>query len=354
MTLRGRPLRFLLLALVAAVTLTVVALGRERGERPLLTADEARRLEEVTRELERVNLPSVGLGESSPVRVTLAGWKTNGQRQLVPLTEFRPGGPGRDGIPALTRPRVVPVASVRHLAANAPVIEVVVGGEARAYPLEVLVWHEIANDVLGGRPVAVTFCPLCNTALAFDPTVDGRVLEFGATGLLRNSDLVMYDRQTETWWQQFGGLGLIGDLAGTKLRRIPARIVRWDAFARAHPAATVVGRETGYDRPYGTNPYPGYDDADSGPWFTAANEDDRRLRPKERVVFVEHADDAVAVPHTALRGGRTVRVRLGGRELTVRAARGGVDVRSGGRTVAYTEPFWFAVAAFRPTVRIVR
>jgi len=308
----------------------------------------------VTRELEQMNLPTVGLGEFSPARVTLAGWRTNGKRRLVPLTAFRPGGPGRDGIPALTRPRVVPVSAVRHLAPRAPVIELVVAGKVRAYPLEVLVWHEIVNDVLGGHPVAVTFCPLCNTALVFDPRVGGRVLEFGTTGLLRNSDLVMYDRQTETWWQQFGGLGLIGDLAGTRLRRLPARIVRWDAFARAYPAATVVGRETGYDRPYGTNPYPGYDDADSGPWFAAANEDDRRLRPKERVVFVERGGEAVAVPVASLRGGRTGRVRLGGRELTVRADRGGVDVRSGGRTIAYTEPFWFAVAAFRPNARIVR
>ena len=114
-------------------------LARDRGEPPLLTAEEARRLEEVTRELERMNLPSVGLGEFSPVRVTLAGWKTNGKRRLVPLAEFRPGGPGRDGIPALTRPRVVPVAAVRHLQPQAPVIELVVSGEARAYPLEVLV-----------------------------------------------------------------------------------------------------------------------------------------------------------------------------------------------------------------------
>jgi len=179
------------------------------------------------------------------------------------------------------------------------------------------------------------------------------VLEFGTTGLLRNSDLVMYDRQTETWWQQFGGLGLIGDLAGTRLRRLPGRIVSWDAFASA-PAGTVVGRDTGHDRPYGTNPYPGYDDAESGPWFAARNEDDRRLLPKERVVFVEHAGEAVAVPLSALRGGRTVRVGLGGRELTVRIAGGGVDVRSGGRAIPHTEPFWFAVAAVRPNVRIAR
>src|ERR687898_980854 len=347
-------MRALLPLLVAApLALALVALAPDGGERPLLTPEEERRLDEVTRELERMNLPLVGLGEFSPARVTLAGWKTNGKRRLVSLAEFRPGGPGRDGIPALTRPRVVPVSGVRHLAPQAPVIELVVRGEVRAYPLEMLVWHEIVNDVLGGRPVAVTFCPLCHTALVFDPRVAGRVLEFGTTGLLRNSDLVMYDRQTETWWQQFGGLGLIGELAGTRLRKLPARIVRWDAFARAHPRATVVGRETGHDRPYGTNPYPGYDDADSGPWFAAANEDDRRLRPKERVVFVEQAGDAVAVPVAAIQGGRTVRVRLAGRELTVRSARGGVDVRSGGRAIPHTEPFWFAVAAFRPNVRIV-
>ncbi|MBA3348877.1 MAG: DUF3179 domain-containing protein [Actinobacteria bacterium] len=344
----------LLLVLTASLGVGLVSLARDGGERPLVTPEEAKRLEEVTRELEKMNLPSVGLGEFSPARVTLAGWKTNGKRRLVPLAEFRSGGPGRDGIPALTRPRVVPVSAVRHLAPQAPVIELVLAGAARAYPLEVLVWHEIVNDVLGGRAVAVTFCPLCNTALVFDPRVGGRVLEFGVTGLLRNSDLVMYDRQTETWWQQFGGLGLIGDLAGTRLRSLPARIVRWDAFAKAHPDGTVVGRETGHDRPYGTNPYPGYDDADSGPWFAAANEDDRRLRPKEVVVFVEQAGEAIVVPVSVLQGGRTVRARLAGRELTVRRVRGGVEVLSGGRAIPHTEPFWFAVAAFRPNVRIVR
>ncbi len=116
----------------------------------------------------------------------------------------------------------------------------------------------------------------------------------------------------------------------------------------------MVSRATGYDRPYGENPYPGYDDADSAPWFAVANEGDRRLRPKDRVVFFEQSGDAVAVPVSALAGGRVVRVSLAGGHVTVRLADGGVDVRRGRRALAHTEPFWFAVAAFRPNVRIIR
>ena len=349
-----RPVHIVLFLAAGLALAALVAIGRDGGDRSLLTPEEAQGLEELEQRLEAMDLPRGGMGEGSPPRPLLDGWRTNGARRLVPLGEFAPGGPGRDGIPALTRPEVVRVAEVRHLAAGAPVIELVAGGEARAYPLDVLIWHEIVNDVLGGRPVTVTFCPLCNTAIVFDPRVDGRVLEFGTTGLLRNSDLVMYDRETETWWQQFGGRALVGDLAGRRLRMLPARIVAWEAFARAHPDATVVGRDTGHDRPYGQNPYPGYDDLDSGPWFATANEDDRRLQPKARVVFFERGGKAVAVPLTALQGGRTVRVPLAGGEVVVRVRRGGVDVRSGGRPLPHTLPFWFAVAAFRPDVHIIR
>lgn len=310
-----------------------------------------------------------GLGEASPPDLR-AGWKTDFTRHTVPLSQFRSGGPGKDGIPAITRPRFVEPASADYLARDEPVIEVVVNGDARAYPIQILIWHEIVNDTIGGVPVAVTFCPLCNTALVFDRRMRGRTLEFGTTGNLRNSDLVMYDRGTESWWQQFGGAGLVGFYAGARLRALPAPVVAWSEFAARHPNGRVLSRSTGYDRPYGQNPYPGYDDVASSPIFPAANADDRRLHPKERVVFVEHAGEAVAVPFASLQARRVVRVRLGGDELVVRWRPGvrssldaeeiadGRDVGSAsatlnGRPVPFDQPFWFAVAAFRPDVRIV-
>jgi Protein of unknown function (DUF3179) len=299
------------------------------------------------------------------------GFKTDFCRHLAPLLEFQPGGPGKDGIPALDHPRFAPASSIHWLSSREPVIELAVGRNVRAYPLQILIWHEIVNDRIGGTPVSVTFCPLCNTAIAFDRRVDGRTLSFGTTGNLRNSDLVMYDRQTESWWQQFGGEGLVGHFAGRRLRQLPARIVAWREFERAHPDGLVLTRNTGFSRPYGQNPYAGYDDVSSPPFFGAAHGNDRRLPPKERVVFVERGRDTAAVPFSVLQRRRLVRLSIGGHDLVIRWRAGvasaldsssiprGRDVGAAsvterGGPVAFDEPFWFTVAAFRPHVRIVR
>jgi hypothetical protein len=321
--------------------------------------------------------PSQPAEEPKPdneLSVETGGWKTDFSKHTVPLSEFRSGGPGKDGIPAIDEPKFVSIEEADEwLDDREPVIELEVEGEARAYPIQILIWHEIVNDTVAGQPVAVTFCPLCNTALVFDRRLDGRVLDFGTTGNLRSSDLVMYDRQTESWWQQFGGDAVVGELAGAELTPIPARIVAWEDFAARHPDGDVLSRETGHDRAYGANPYRGYDDVDSGPLFGAANSDDDRLAPKERVVFIERGDDAVAVPFTALEKLGRVEVEVGGESLEViwvpgvRSSLdspnvfegrtvGSADVRSldSGAPVAFDTPFWFAVAAFRPDVEIVR
>jgi hypothetical protein len=300
-----------------------------------------------------------------------SGWKTDFHRATVPLAEFQAGGPGKDGIPALDHPHVLPVRQVGFLKAREPVIELVTHGQARAYPLQILIWHEIVNDRIGGLPVAVTFCPLCNTAIAFDRRVRNRTLSFGTTGNLRNSDLVMYDRQTETWWQQFGAEGVVGHYAGARLRQLPAGIVSWQAFRTRHPGGLVLSRDTGYPRPYGQNPYVGYDDVTSPPFFPVANGNDHRLRPKDRVVFIESGRDAVAVPFTALAKQKRIETTVGRLYLEIRWE-GGVSsaldtgqvatgrevgsarVLAAGRPVPFSEPFWFAVAAFRPHVRIIR
>ncbi len=299
-------------------------------------------------------LPVVGLGEAGPVEVSTAGWRTDFSKALVPLSEFRPGGPGKDGIPAIDRPRFAPARVVANVKPGEPVIELAVEGEARAYPLQVLVWHEIVNDEVGGVPVAVTYCPLCRTAIAFDRRVDGRILSFGVTGNLRDSDLVMYDRQTESWWQQFGGEALVGAYAGTELEQVPARIVSFEDFSSRHPDGLVLTRETGYDRPYGRNPYPGYDDVSSGPWFSARNEDDDRLLPKEVVVFVEHGGESAAVPRAVLSKRGRLELELGGARIVLSMRDGTVEALADGRPVVFSEPFWFAVAAFRPDVRVLR
>ncbi len=165
----------------------------------------------------------------------------------------------RDAIPAIEDPKFVPVAKSANIDEREPVIGVTIGGAARAYPLQVMTWHEIVNDVVGGVPIAVTYCPLSNSIIVFDRRLDGQVLSFGATGRLRHSNLVMYDRESETWWQQFTGEGLVGERAGAQLEILPARLESLARFrARAPQGVVLVPRNAGM-RPYGQNPYPHYD-----------------------------------------------------------------------------------------------
>jgi len=211
------------------------------------------------------------------LRSRYPGWLTDFTKHVVPFSEFQDGGPPRDGIPPIDHPQAVSLkAGDRFLSGREPVIAVRVGDQVRAYPEQVLVWHEIVNDVLGGRPIAVTYCPLCNSAIAFDRVVGRTALTFGTTGKLRDSDLVMWDRQTQSWWQQFTGTALAGAYTGNVLRPIDTQVLSWAQFETAYPYATVLSRPAGFDRPYGQNPYVGYDTVTSSqPTFYRGHLDPR-------------------------------------------------------------------------------
>lgn len=240
-------------------------------------------------------------------------WRTDFSRHAVPLEEIVSGGPPKDGIPALDEPRFTSVAEAdTWLSDRDPVVLVEEGDEAKAYPLQILMWHEIVNDLVGGRPLAVTFCPLCNTALAFDRRLDGSLLDFGTTGRLRHSDLVMYDRQTESWWQQATGEGIVGLYAGRRLEFVSAPVVSWEDFKSTHPEGHVLSRRTGYDRPYGENPYTRYDDAKGSPIasFFQGRRDDR-LPAMARVVAVSLGGEDVAYPFTLLRERPAINDKVG-------------------------------------------
>ena len=249
--------------------------------------------------------------------IVTAGWKTDFSKHSVPLTEIISGGPPRDGIPPIDDPQFVSADEAdQWLGQQEPVVFFELNGDAKAYPLQIMTWHEIVNDVVGGVPVAVTFCPLCNSAITFDRRLDGVVYDFGTSGKLRNSDLVMWDRQTESWWQQFTGEAIVGELTGKKLTFLSSTIISWEDFKSFHPDGKVLSRDTGYSRPYGENPYVGYDQVDIPP-FLFRGETDGRLLPKERVAAVTIGDVDVAFPFSTLEKERVVNYTAGEQDLVV-------------------------------------
>lgn len=245
-------------------------------------------------------------------------FKTDFSRHTVPYTEILSGGPPKDGIPAIDTPAFISVGEAdAWLQDQEPVILVQVGEDARAYPLQILIWHEIVNDTVGGKALTVTFCPLCNTAIVFERTVDGQVLDFGTTGRLRYSNLVMYDRQTESWWQQAGGDAIAGEMAGRRLAFYPAAIVAWADFRSAYPAGRVLSNETGFLRDYGRNPYVGYDDVDQPPWLYQGPATPGQMPPMARVLTVDGGSEAVAYPYDALQTAGVVNDAVAGKPVVV-------------------------------------
>jgi hypothetical protein len=273
-------------------------------------------------------------------------WSTDFSQHSAPFSEFVGGGPPKDGIPSIDDPKFVPVGKAdEFLTPREPVAVVELGGEARAYPFQILIWHEIVNDEIAGEPVAVTYCPLCNSTVVFRRELEGRAVEFGTTGMLRNSDLVMYDRETESWWQQITAEAVVGELTGEELEVLPSRILSWGGFRRAHPDGQVLSRDTGVRRDYGSNPYAGYDsDPDSHP-FLLRGEADRSLPPKERVAAIRTGErSAVVYPFSRLNDEAPINDVVEGRPLIVFfdpnvASALDASSISGGRSVGSTAVF---------------
>jgi hypothetical protein len=199
--------------------------------------------------------------------------------------EIMSGGPPKDGIPALDNPDFVPVAGLVGFSPREPVITLEIEGELpRAYPIRYLTWHEIVNDEVGDVPVAVTFCPLCNSGITFDRRTDAGVLSFGVSGKLRNSDMVMYDRETESWWQQAVGEAIVGDLTGTELVTLPTWMESWESFVARNPEGLVMA-EPSFPRSYGSNPYTSYDSS-ARPFLYSGEMPPHDVPPLVRVVRV--------------------------------------------------------------------
>ena len=233
------------------------------------------------------------------------------------------------------------------LAPKEPVVALEVNGDARAYPVQILMWHEIVNDTVGRTPVAVTYCPLCNSGLVFERVVNGRVLDFGTSGKLYKSDLVMYDRQTDSLWTQMEGRAIVGALAATRLRPLPANTISYADWKVARPAGLVRSRETGSERRYGVNPYTSYDAAATPP-FAFTGRLDGRLPPKERVVGVVLGGEARAYPWPALIRQPVVHDTLGGEPLVVFYRPGALSALDA-KEIEHSRGVG-ATAAYRPVV----
>lgn len=294
----------------------------------------------------------------------IEGWsKTDFSQSSVEFSSILSGGPPKDGIPSIDEPQFWLAKDIEGLDADEPVMSVQINGETKAYPLRILTWHEIVNDVVGGIPIAVTYCPLCNAAIVFDRTVKGQVTEFGVSGKLRYSDMIMYDRNTHSWWQQFTGEAIIGAQMGTKLKVLPSRTESWGRFVARAPEGKVLVPNHVHFRQYGANPYVKYDSAFKPFLFKGDFPDD--IAPMTYVVAVKDIEQPFVVTlqkirdyQSLTRNGVTLtwqdgtRSALDDRQISKGRQIGNVTAQIDGQDIAYDLTFAFVTHAFLPDIPI--
>jgi len=282
---------------------------------------------------------------------------TDFSRTSVDFSSILSGGPPKDGIPAVDDPTFINVGEETRLGAHEPVITLELDGQTpRAYPIRYLTWHEIVNDVIDGRHITVTFCPLCNSALVFDGTLNGKTLTFGVSGKLRNSDMVMYDRQTESWWQQAIGKGIVGDHMDDQLTQLVSWMESWSEYKERNPNGLVMDQPKA-NRPYGRNPYVGYDSS-FRPFLYNGELPPHDIPPLMRVIAVGNRAwpmDRLRDVETLSEAGVTITWKSGqasaldARDINAGKNVGTIRVRDvEGHDIAHDIMFAFAFHAFHP------
>jgi hypothetical protein len=273
----------------------------------------------------------------------------------IPADQIRQGGPPRDGIPAIDNPVFNSADEADWLQPGDRVLGMAIDGEARAYPVAILNWHEIVNDVVAGQPVAVTFCPLCNTGMVFDSRVDGEALTFGVSGLLYQSDVLLYDRETETLWSQIWSEGVAGPKKGTQLTALPVRHTTWQAWQEAHPDTRVLSRDTGFRRDYLRDPYAGYEQSPTT-LFPVSNQAPGPWHAKEWVLGVSFNGEHKAYPFEELEANAEAEFddAIGGQSFTVLwdADHHSASIEWQGEPLPSLTSFWFAWYAFYPGTEV--
>ena len=269
---------------------------------------------------------------------------------LIPADEVFHGGPAKDGIPAIDEPRFDPAADADWLNDGDRVMGVNLFGIKKAYPLRILNWHEIVNDRFDKQPVVVSYCPLCGSGLVMSARSGGRDLNFGVSGLLYNSDMLLYDRETESLWSQMLKLAISGDMKGTTLKLLNSQNTTWKDWRNTHPDTLVLSKETGYSRNYSRNPYAGYK-KQRGLYFPVSGVDPR-YHPKQATLGVELNGKFKAYPYVELdRAGGRVTEEFAGHNLVVRYDRASQSAwieTPEGKRIPTIESFWFAWMAFHP------
>jgi len=270
---------------------------------------------------------------------------------LIPIDQIHLGGPPRDGIPAIDQPRFVAAGAAGFLKPEDRVLGLTIDGRARAYPVSILNWHEVVNDHFGKLPVSVTYCPLCGTGIAFSGLDGNATRTFGISGLLFNSDVLLYDRETESLWSQLMMQAVSGPRRGERLEALPLTHTTWATWRAEHPDTRVLSTDTGYRRDYERDPYAGYA-SEKGTYFPV-NATSRRYHPKERVLGISIGGKAKAYPFTELArsGENTIVDHIGDQRLQVTFDAKSETARAfdaDGRQLPATSSFWFAWYAFHP------
>ncbi len=269
---------------------------------------------------------------------------------LIPANEILSGGPPRDGIPAINDPKFLPADNAHHLQPADPVLGIVRNGVAKAYPLSILNLHEVVNDRFNGEGVVITFCPLCGSGMAYSAKIDGRTHTFGVSGLLYNSNVLLYDRQTESLWSQLMAQAVSGPMKGTRLHSLPLSHTTWKEWRTRHPDTLALSPDTGYARDYSRNPYQEYLHSRSI-WFPVGHTS-KRYHPKEQVMGVEIDGRFKAYPFVEL--GKTSGMfddRFAGQDLRIvfdKEHRNASVADANGRELPSVVTFWFAWYAFHP------
>lgn len=282
---------------------------------------------------------------------------TDGVKHSIPLDEILSGGPGKDGIPSIDAPSFISVKEAdKFLEGSDPGIGLAVVGESRFYPYRILVWHEIVNDRVAGEPVLVTYCPLCATGIVFERIVDGMEEEFGVSGKLWQSNLLMYNRsgdaQDESLWSQVLGRAVVGAHTGKKLAIVPSDIVRWGEWKKVHPDTKALSTKTGAFRDYARDPYGDYYTSESVSF--GANFRDTRLHPKALVVGIELLGAYKAYAVDALPEGETADTFAGKSVRITKDAAGRIEIRADGERVPHIPSFWFSWLAVHPETELFK